>query len=154
MSPPGRSLGAVHIAPVDIDLGSARRERLVAALLWAGAIVALARWAQEQGWVGAGWPGLLAATTIGGWLGWRVATPMRGRLAWDGRTWQWTPPRAVTSQVVPGLHMALDLGPAALLRGARGQWCLITAHQAAERWHGVRLALRQGAVSPSDEARA
>ena len=132
--------------PVEIGLGTGRRERTVVALVWAAALMALVSWGQLRGWVAyaAGWA--VAGAIVGAVFGWCIATPMQGRITWDGRAWSWQAPHSLVRRPMGELRLMFDLGTWMLLCtdnvGWRRRWCGISAGDAGPEWHGLQLALR------------
>jgi hypothetical protein len=137
--------------PVDLNLGSGRRGRAVAAIIWMAATLALVVWLRGP-WMDAGLAWLAAAALGGAFLGWAIARPMRGHLIWDGRAWSWQGSADAEPKPLAQLRLALDFGGAVLLRAGEGRWCLVTAGDAGRQWHGLQLALRLGAGPLSQES--
>lgn len=136
---------APAIPPVELPGG--RRERALAALLYALTAVALLAWLQRrEAWpTGLGWPA--AAALAGALLGWALWRPMAGRLGWDGLAWSLQGPSGAARPLLR-LQLMLDLGGWLLLRaefadGARPAmgWAALSAGQAGPAWQGLRLAL-------------
>jgi hypothetical protein len=91
---------------------------------------------------------------LGAWLGLNALRPMGGSLRWDGQCW-WHVRHAGAAHAVHRVDLMMDLGGWVLLRawdgrGLRrpqpGRWCGIGRQDAGSSWHGLRLALHQGAT--------
>lgn len=141
--------------PVDLTLPSGRRERGIAAALYAVAAAVLGAWVLAQVGVlqAAAWGPLLAGFACG-FAGWWVLRPLQGRLRWDGECW-WLLPCDQPAFRLQRVELMIDAGGWLLLRvrtagswrrASPGRWCAISGHEAGAAWHGLRLALYHGPV--------
>jgi hypothetical protein len=138
---------------VEVTLAPGRREQWLVAAAHAMAVSFLGAWLAEH----AGAPVVAAwalAGVVGAWLGLKVLQPMVGALRWDGECW-WHLPYAEGAHPLHRVDLMMDLGGWVLLRaraerGQRrllpGHWCGISRRDAGHGWHGLRLALYQGAA--------
>ena len=131
--------------PIEVILGSGRREAAVLAAVWLAAVASTAAWlAARSDWPLAARCVAGLAMAVGGAIAWGASRPMRGRLAWDGGQWRWRASGGSDVAVAPGLRIAIDGGGWVLLRDDRGRWCVLARHQAGALWHGLRMALHAG----------
>jgi hypothetical protein len=141
---------------VELTLASGRREQRIVAAMYAVAASLLGAWLAALGSVPAlaVWP---LAAVLGAWLGLNALRPMVGSLCWDGQWW-WHVRHAGAARALHRVDLMMDLGGWLLLRARAGQgpggllpgsWCGISRQDAGSSWHGLRLALHQGAAGAS-----
>jgi hypothetical protein len=129
--------------PVSVRCSGGAAWRSLQTGLYALAATASGLWVLQWTQQPPAWAALLAIGVAA--VAWRRAAPAQVDLVWDGQRW--------TADGQPGqLDVMLDAGPALLLRlrpelGAR-RWIAVTASEAGDAWHGLRVAAYQRTPMP------
>jgi hypothetical protein len=109
----------------------------------------LLAWAFNQG-LTAAWYAAVAVAALGLLLGWR-ALGQAGTLTWNGQVWCLHDQGAGYEDTLGGVHVALDVQKALLLRwqptsdtlDAKPQWLWLGSQASDNRWQDLRRAVYQ-----------